>query len=524
MRTSLMRRMLRAARAAGRFAPEATPPAAHGSNGLARRPVFTRELAGRRVAIVGGGLAGLSAALALDDAGVPFVLFEAAERVGGRVFSDGGYFDEGQVFEWYGELIDTQHTCLLGLARRFGLAVDHLPDADPPGARPTFHFDGGLYPLRTAERDFMALWPALQADLRAAGTVDWRRSTPAGRALDDMSVRDWIASKVAGGLRSPLGRLLDTAFWIELNADTREQSALNLVYLLGEQVDPEHFGLYGTSDEVFKIQGGNGRLVERIAAHLGRDRLLCDTRLTAIATRPDASVELTVLCSGGAQVHHFDRVILALPFAVLRRLDIARAGFDARKVQAIRELGRGRQSKQHLQFRERVWHRPGPDGLPGNGISVADTGYQVTWEASRCQPGRGGILVGYCGGPYADAMESSRAFAFDDDPAVAADARRFIARAERVFPGLSATFNGRAAHALPHLDPNFGCSYSYYRVGQYQRFSGYEAAAQGSVHFAGEHTSVQYQGFMEGAVREGIRAAEEVIAATALAPRRREAA
>jgi len=56
-------------------------------------------------------------------------------------------------------------------------------------------------------------------------------------------------------------------------------------------------------------------------------------------------------------------------------------------------------------------------------------------------------------------------------------------------------------------------SYSYWKVGQYVQFAGVEREVEGTVHFAGEHTSVDAQGYMEGAVESGERAAHEVLAA-----------
>ena len=65
--------------------------------------------------------------------------------------------------------------------------------------------------------------------------------------------------------------------------------------------------------------------------------------------------------------------------------------------------------------------------------------------------------------------------------------------------------------ATPFTDPNFLCSYSYWKPGQYTRFSGYEGVRQGNVHFAGEHCSINFQGFMEGGASEGVRAANEIL-------------
>ena len=80
-----------------------------------------------------------------------------------------------------------------------------------------------------------------------------------------------------------------------------------------------------------------------------------------------------------------------------------------------------------------------------------------------------------------------------------------------MFPGGTTKWNSRAASSLPALDPNLGASYSYWRVGQYTSFAGYEKARQGNIFFGGEHCSLDYQGFMEGGAAEGARAATEIL-------------
>ena len=67
-----------------------------------------------------------------------------------------------------------------------------------------------------------------------------------------------------------------------------------------------------------------------------------------------------------------------------------------------------------------------------------------------------------------------------------------------------------ATLSTPFRDPNLLCSYSYWKTGQYTAFAGYEGVPQGSIHFAGEHCSQDFQGFMEGGASEGIRAGLEV--------------
>ncbi len=76
---------------------------------------------------------------------------------------------------------------------------------------------------------------------------------------------------------------------------------------------------------------------------------------------------------------------------------------------------------------------------------------------------------------------------------------------------------GLATLSYPAGDPNKLGSYACYKVGQYTPFSGYEKVAQGNIRFAGEHCSINYQGYMEGGAREGIRAANEVLSAYGVA-------
>jgi monoamine oxidase len=209
-----------------------------------------------------------------------------------------------------------------------------------------------------------------------------------------------------------------------------------------------------------------------------------------------------------------DIVCLALPFAVLRALDYDDAGFDPLKNTAIQQLGRGRNGKLQLQFANRYWNVAGPWGR-SNGASYADTGYQSTWEVTRAQPGMTGILVNYTGGDIAGALATEHPhrapYGVSPDPTVVADAQRFLAKLEPVFPGIVSRWNGKATISLPQLASNLRLSYSYWRPGQLHSFAGYERRRQGNVFFAGEHASIDYQGYMEGAAAEGIRAGCEIL-------------
>jgi len=234
--------------------------------------------------------------------------------------------------------------------------------------------------------------------------------------------------------------------------------------------------------------------------------------LTAIAGKSDGTFDLTLKTGNTSMTSNFDRVILAIPFSVLRTLDYSAAGFDPLKQTAITQLGYGKNAKLHLQFDSRYWNTQGPWGI-GNGSTYSDTGYQNTWDVTRAQDGATGILVDYTGGGVPLASFKGDA----TDPKVAARfAKTFLSQIEPLFPGIAQHWNGRATLDVPLTNPFLLGSYSYWKVGQYTQFSGYEKIRQpdpvkGKIHFAGEHCSQDFQGYMEGGAAEGARAANEIL-------------
>ena len=477
---------------------------------LSARPA--RAAARARVAIVGGGIAGLTAALTLQDKGLASTVYEAADRLGGRMHSDrSGYWDDGQVSEFCGELIDTGHRTIRKLAKRFGLQTVDLLAAEPRRSDDTYFFDGAYYDPDQVAADYATVYPALQQDANDAGyPTTYQLSTPAGVALDNMSVYHWIESRVPGGHSSRFGQLLDAAYAAEYGAETRVQSALNLVYLLSGAPSPGDFAVFGASDERFHIVGGNELLPEAIAATLPQVRT--GWRLVAIKANGDGSVNLTFDAPGGSRAVTADHAILCVPFSILRNVDYSRAGFDALKRKAITQLGVGRNAKLQLQFTSRYWNTHGPWGLSTGGV-FTDLKIQNGWDVTRGQGGTSGIVVDYTGGDLAGYTPAAPYSTAADDPKVATYAQQFLDRLDKVWPGIARRWNGKATLSAPVRDENLRCSYSYWKVGQYHSFSGYEGVPQGAIHFAGEHCSQDFQGFMEGGATEGIRAAKEVLAA-----------
>lgn len=462
-----------------------------------------------RVAIVGAGISGLCAALRLQDSGVASTVYEANTRIGGRMFSNTSSWQSGQVSEWGGELIDTGHKTIQALAKRFNLTLDDLVQAEPSGAEPTYFFNGVYYPYAQATKDFQAVHNAIQADMQTfTWPVTYGSTDAGGIALSNLSLYDWIETRVPGGHASPMGELLDVAYNIEYGGETTDQTSLNLLGLLGYQSSPGQFSVFGLSDERYHIRGGNQQLPVAIAAALPSGTIRTGWQLTALATNKDGTQTLSF---GNGQTVTADHTILAVPLGVLQRLNLSKAGFDTTKTGQIATMRMGKNAKLQLQFSNRIWNATGPWPGISTGETYADTGYQNTWDVSRAQAGQQGILVDYTGGTKAGSYTPPTPFADQTSPYVRSQAVAFLAQVETVLPGLTSQWNGRATLSAWPTNPYSYGAYSYWPVGYCQHYAGYEAVRQGNVHFAGEHCSIDYQGYMEGGADEGRRAAAEIL-------------
>ena len=173
----------------------------------------------------------------------------------------------------------------------------------------------------------------------------------------------------------------------------------------------------------------------------------------------------------------------------------SRRAFIAR----IRDLGMGWNTKLQLQFDERAWL-----DLRANGETRGDGSYQVSWDVTRAQPGRAGILTFFSGGSTAH-----RAGVGTPEER----ARDALGDLERVLPGIARHWNGRVIRNAWDRYPWTLGSYSLLKPGQYTTLHGIEDTVEERVHFAGEQSSLDGSGFMNGAIESGQRAAREVLTA-----------
>ncbi len=491
--------------------------------GLAAVPGFVAAASsaarGReRIAIVGAGIAGLVTAMRLRDAGIGSVIYESSSRVGGRMHSERNYWDAGQHTEWCGAMVDSTHVNIHQLAHRFHQGLLDTYAARPPQARDTCYLDGRYYTMIQADRDFAHVYQIMQEQLAHVDpATTYATATPEARRLDAMSMADWIVRYVPGGLESQLGRLIAQSYRNEYGREIEQLSALNLVMQLGVQkhyAQNHEMNVLGYSDQRYILANGSQSLPEAIAAWLPAGTVRFDRRLLSIRRLAGGAYELRFDHAGRLETVLADRVVLALPFIALRALDYSGAGFDAAKINAIENLGYGYHTKLHLQFDRRAWMRadhPWPE--PTTGQIWTTLTVQSSLDFSLGQRGEQGLLEVFTAAgpamldtppmPYARVGEAG---------AVDWHVRDFFEELDRIWPGVASTWNGKATFGNAQADPNILASYSCWLVGQYTTIAGHEAEAQGRVHFAGEHTSVEYQGFMEGGAESGFRAADEILA------------
>jgi monoamine oxidase len=463
---------------------ESMPPARPHPSGDGEPPVV----------VVGAGIAGLTAAYRLQAAGVRVRVIEAQARVGGRMLSLRGQFPDGQVIELGGELNDSNHVHVHRLARELGIELDDLAEPDPALASDRWFFGGASRSPAEIVEAFRPVAARIARDLAALAGTDVTYRTPHGaEALDRMSLAEWLERAAP----EPWFRdLLDVGYTTEYGLEAAEQSALNLLLLIDPEPDP--FRIYGDSDERYHTRGGNDLITGALADRLA-PALETGVRLEAVRQRADGGFTLAVREGSTSRELPASHVVLALPFTLLRdvRLDVP---LPPVKRRAIAELGYGTNVKLMMAFDRRLWrerHR-------ASGTVVADLPFQVTWETSRGQAGRAGVLTNFTGGRQGVRVGEGSA---------AEQARLVVADLERLFPGVAAARAGMPEarfHWPTH--PFTRGSYAALRPGQWTGLHGAAGEAVGRLHFAGEHCSLHAQGFMEGGCETGESAAAALLA------------
>ncbi|MEG3849682.1 NAD(P)/FAD-dependent oxidoreductase [Microcoleus sp. herbarium19] len=468
--------------------------------GAVAAATFTREGGGAfaqargrsPILIVGAGIAGLTAGYRLRQGGVRADIIEATNRVGGRIRTIPRVAGTQIYADVGGEFIDTGHTTLISLATELGLRAIDLAQVQSGFVKDTFFFDRRRVSLQQIIADFGPLAGKITADLEAIGDeISYQDFTEAAERLDNLSIAEYVDQADTSTI---VRQLLRIAYTTEYGRDPEEQSALNLLFLIGSESDS--FELYGDSDERYQIDGGNSQIVNSLADRLSGS-IETGTVLEAITFLPDGRYRVNLRSGQSAFERIYERVLLTLPFSTLRDVRI-NVPLPQPKRRAIEQLGYGTNSKLVTGYRSRIWR----ETYRSTASVFTDLGFQNSWEATPFAPTANGLVTNFTGGKQGLSIGAGT----PED-----QAQRFLNQFERVFPGVRNLRTGKAVRAFWPGERFAKGSYSCYLVGQWTQMYGVEGERFGNLYFAGEHTSLENQGYMEGGCETGQRAAVEIL-------------
>ncbi|CAN5809218.1 NAD(P)/FAD-dependent oxidoreductase [soil metagenome] len=450
------------------------------------------------VAIVGGGIAGLTTAYRLMKAGVEVHLYEMQNRFGGRMFTKRNFNKDGMFVELGGELVDSNHKDLIKLARELDVPLQSLRKGEK--GLDYYYFNGKIYTDHDIIPAIAPLMEKIGSD--AEDLYDKEDAfTDKARKLDQISLKDYLKATGAG-VPAWVMEMIETAYVPEFGLDAHRQSCLNMVDFINP--DTRHgFEIFGDSDEALRIKGGNDTLPTVVfEAIKNRVTIRSEHRLVGISATGTTGHKLTFSHKGKPFTASYDHVIMAIPFTILRDVDgVDHLKLSPEKMRAIRKMGYGTNIKIMAGFTDRTWRQPRDGGkVFCNGSVYTDKSFQTCWETSRGQKGVSGIITNFMGGSPAANYEPD----YLDN---------LLREGNGLFPGFKSKFDGnKAVMNWPQIS-TIKASYSSPLVGQYTWV--YQAAAApecgGRLLFAGEHTSFESPGYMNGGVESGNRAADELL-------------
>ena len=458
---------------------------------------FSQKMNGRnqpKIAIVGAGIAGLNCAFILQKQGVNATIYEANTRTGGRIITANNIMANGLTTELGGEFIDSGHKDMLKLAAYFGLPlIDVESPANNGFIKDAYYFNGQHYSEQDVINAFVPIAAAMQADIDQLPDVITYNNPGSAVLYDNISLEQYISGLNCAGW---LKELLTTAFVTEYGLDAGLQSCINMLYLISTDTSAGKFEIFGDSDERYKIKGGNQKLTNALTQQLS-NQIYYEHKLEAVNQKANGKYVLTFRKQNNTLTDEtVDFVVFAIPFSILRNVDF-KFNLPTWKRNAINNLGYGTNAKLLIGFKSRIWRTQG-----FRGYTFTDESFQNGWDNSELQSGTAGGFTMYFGGTPGVQLGNGTA---------QTQAAIHLPGFGKVYPGALQQLNGNVQRYHWPTSPYVKGSYACYKTGQFTTIAGAERKPVGNMYFAGEHCSLNYQGFMNGGAETGRKAAEKIL-------------
>jgi monoamine oxidase len=455
-----------------------------------------------KIAIVGGGIAGLNAAYQLNKAGLEATVYEAKSRVGGRIRSVTGVIGAKLVTDLGGSFINSNHADMLALVKEFKLTLFKRAEATANSPFPPegYFFDGQLYSeVEVAEK----LRPLARQIVNDADLLEqnYEKYAP---IFDRLSVAQYLAQHADKITEPFVQALVESALRAEYGAEPDSSSALQLLFIL-TTVENNEVTIVGGSDEAYVVQNGSGKIIESLAA-VFPDRIKTNKRLQRIMPDGDGYR----LLFSDRTIVDADYVIIAVPVSVLRHLDF-QVKLKPKFKRFMQEVNLGKNDKVIAGFENRVW-------LQEQGFTEAvwsDLGFCQAWDETQRQSERkNAALTFFLGGNEVSTNQANSLATLKED---------LLESFEQIIPQAKSSATGKLVRTNWSRDPFIKGGYTNFQPGQYTKYSEFryieseipqerQEVAFGNLIFAGEHFSDEFYGYMNGGAQTG-RLAAQVVAA-----------